>query len=70
MLYGQIIYKKCSNKIIFVKFIYYRKDINKIVYEMNNDIHQDSAENFSILTQEIIEQYYDSKINSRKKIIK
>ncbi len=69
MLYGQIISKKCSNKVIFVRFIYYRKDINKIVYEMNNDIHQDDAENFSILTQEIIEQYYDNKINSRKRKI-
>lgn len=66
MIYGQIILKESGSISNYVKFIFHRKDIHKIVYEFNNEIYQDPEDLFSILSIEDIERYYDNEINFNK----
>ena len=69
MIYGQIVAKKCGNNFLHVKFIYYRKDLDLIIYEYNKKIYQDPAKLFSVIPLNEIEQLYDQRINKKKRKI-
>lgn len=64
--YNQIL----KYKNLLVKFIYYREDINKVIYEYKDDIFQTSLKNIYPVTKTEIIDFYNKKILNHKYKIK
>lgn len=68
--YNQIMFRKmCTGGELIIHFIYYRKEIDMIVYDFEGSVYQCKKNETIIATASEIYNYYESKINKYNKSI-
>lgn len=69
-IYNQMVFRNQKNQKILVKFIYYRQDLNTIVYDFEDSIYQCPIEEITVANKDDIFYFYEEKINLLRKHLK